>query len=53
MAEEHFVGLSTVKQKKPLDRERSHTPGRNLVMKHLTVNEVNASYGFQGEGINS
>jgi hypothetical protein len=37
---------------KPLDGKKRRKAEWKLAMKHLTVNEVIASYGFEGEDIN-
>ena len=36
----------------PLDRKKRRKAEWNLVMKHLTANEIKSSYGFEGEDIN-
>lgn len=42
VTEKFLQGLSTEQQGKPIDEKKSHTARRNLAMKHLAVNEINA-----------
>jgi len=42
VTERFLQGFLTAQQEKPMDEKKLHTARRDLAMKHLTVNEINA-----------